>query len=79
MMLVFVMLRFWIKGILQVGLKLLPKEHPFSRLEETDNMLVFNTKRYFERPLIIQGPGAGAEVTASGIFADLLRLVSQLS
>lgn len=66
-------------GKLQVALKLLPSEHPFSRLEGTDNMLIFRTKRYDERPLIIQGPGAGAEVTAAGIFADLLRLVSVIS
>jgi aspartokinase/homoserine dehydrogenase 1 len=66
-------------GKLQVALKFLPNEHPFSRLEGTDNMLIFRTKRYDERPLIIQGPGAGAEVTAAGIFADLLRLVSVLS
>jgi len=66
-------------GTLQVALKLLPGEHPFSRLEGTDNMLIFRTKRYDERPLVIQGPGAGAEVTAAGIFADLLRLVSVIS
>lgn len=66
-------------GKLQVALKLLSSEHPFSRLEGTDNMLIFRTKRYYERPLIIQGPGAGAEVTAAGIFADLLRLVSVIS
>ena len=41
-------------------------------------MLLFYTQRYQEQPLVIQGPGAGAEVTASGIFADLLRLVSYL-
>ncbi|PJE07345.1 bifunctional aspartate kinase/homoserine dehydrogenase I [Legionella sp.] len=67
------------EGKLQVAIKSLPKEHPFSRLEGTDNMIIFRTKRYQERPLIIQGPGAGAEVTAAGIFADLLRLVSFLS
>ena len=66
-------------GKVNVALKLLPVEHPFSRLEGTDNMIIFRTKRYHERPLIIQGPGAGAEVTAAGIFADLLRLVSVLS
>lgn len=66
-------------GKLQVSLKFLPTEHPFSRLEGTDNMLIFRTKRYDDRPLIIQGPGAGAEVTAAGIFADLLRLVSVIS
>lgn len=67
------------EGKLQVAIKALPAEHPFSRLEGTDNMIIFRTKRYHERPLIIQGPGAGAEVTAAGIFADLLRLVSFLA
>ncbi|CDZ75984.1 Aspartokinase I/homoserine dehydrogenase I [Legionella massiliensis] len=67
------------EGKVQVAIKLLAAEHPFARLEGTDNMLIFKTKRYYERPLIIQGPGAGAEVTAAGIFADLLRLVSVLS
>lgn len=67
------------EGKLQVNLKLLPGDHPFARLEGTDNMLIFRTRRYHERPLVIQGPGAGAEVTAAGIFADLLRLASVLS
>jgi aspartokinase/homoserine dehydrogenase 1 len=41
-------------------------------------MLVFRTRRYNDYPLIIQGPGAGAEVTAAGVFADLLRLVERI-
>lgn len=65
-------------GKLKVAIKSLEEEHPFSRLEGTDNMIIFRTKRYRTRPLIIQGPGAGAEVTAAGIFSDLLRLVSTL-
>ncbi|CEG56990.1 bifunctional aspartate kinase/homoserine dehydrogenase I [Legionella fallonii] len=65
-------------GTLKVAIEHLPAEHPFSRLEGTDNMIIFRTKRYCTRPLIIQGPGAGAEVTAAGIFSDLLRLVAAL-
>lgn len=65
-------------GKLEVAMKCLPGSHPFSRLESTDNMMIFRTRRYQERPLIIQGPGAGAEVTAAGIFSDLLRLASAL-
>ena len=65
-------------GKLEVAIKVLSIDHPFSRLEGTDNMIIFRTKRYHTRPLIIQGPGAGAEVTAAGIFSDLLRLVSVL-
>jgi len=42
-------------------------------------MLIFHTQRYQQQPLVIQGPGAGAEVTAAGVFADLLRLCSSLA
>jgi aspartokinase/homoserine dehydrogenase 1 len=66
-------------GTMNVAIKSFPESHPFARLNGTDNMLIFHTRRYHENPLIIQGPGAGAEVTAAGIFADLLRLVSFLS
>jgi len=65
-------------GVVEVGIKSFPESHPFYRLTGTDNMLIFRTRRYNELPLVIQGPGAGAEVTAAGVFADLLRLVSFL-
>jgi aspartokinase/homoserine dehydrogenase 1 len=55
-----------------------PATHPFSNLSGTDNILAFKTKRYAEQALVVQGPGAGAAVTAAGVFADLLRLVSFL-
>ena len=45
----------------------------------TDNIVQFVTRRYSDNPLIIRGPGAGPDVTAAGIFADLLRLCSMLS
>lgn len=64
------------KGSVSVAMKTYPLDHPFARLSGADNMLCFRTKRYDKQPLIIQGPGAGSEVTAAGIFADLLRLVS---
>jgi aspartokinase/homoserine dehydrogenase 1 len=60
-----------------VGLKSVPFEHPFARLQGSDNIIAFTTKRY-QNPLIVQGPGAGPEVTAGGIFADLLRLARNL-
>jgi len=66
-------------GSLHVEIASFKQDHPFTRLQGTDNMLIFHTRRYHQQPLIIQGPGAGAEVTASGIFADLLRLVSFLA
>ena len=65
-------------GSMQVAMNAYSSQHPFSRLHGTDNMLIFHTRRYHKQPLVIQGPGAGAEVTAAGIFADLLRLVSLL-
>ena len=55
-----------------------PAAHPFARLDRTDNMVRFQTRRYTPNPLIVQGPGAGPEVTAAGVFADLLRLASYL-
>lgn len=66
-------------GGIEVAIKSFSKNHPFARLAGTDNMLIFHTMRYHKNPLVIQGPGAGAEVTAAGVFADLLRLVSYLS
>lgn len=67
------------RGKLSVAIESFPEAHAFSALKSTDNMLIFTTRRYDKQPLIIQGPGAGAEVTAAGVFADLLRLVSFLS
>ncbi len=66
-------------GEVNVAIKGYPLDHPFARLTGADNMLCFRTKRYDKQPLIIQGPGAGADVTAAGIFADLLRLVSMIA
>lgn len=59
---------------LSVAMESCADNHPFNRLSGTDNMLIIHTKRYCNQPMIIQGPGAGAEVTATGIFADILRL-----
>jgi aspartokinase/homoserine dehydrogenase 1 len=55
-----------------------PASHPFARLNLTDNIVQFQTRRYTPNPLIVQGPGAGPEVTAAGVFADLLRLAAYL-
>lgn len=59
-----------------VELKQFDQSHPFAALKANDNMIAFKTKRYSNRPLVVQGPGAGAEVTASGVFADLLHVVN---
>jgi len=52
----------------------IPAHHPFYNLEGKDNIVLFYTDRYKEQPLVIKGAGAGADVTASGIFADVLRM-----
>ncbi len=65
-------------GKVSVELKAYPQDHAFSNLKETDNIVSFKTRRYFDQPLIVRGPGAGAEVTAAGIFADILRLARSL-
>lgn len=57
-----------------VGLEAVDSAHPFYNLEGKDNIVLFYTNRYKEQPMVIKGAGAGAEVTASGIFADVLRL-----
>jgi len=60
-------------GKASVGLKEIPVGHPFYNLEGKDNIVMFYTERYPEQPMIIKGAGAGAEVTASGLFADIIR------
>ena len=57
-----------------VALKSYPVTHPFAQLGGTDNIVLCSTERYSPQPLVITGPGAGAEVTAGGIFSDLIRL-----
>ncbi|KAL9382370.1 hypothetical protein Peur_025405 [Populus x canadensis] len=61
-----------------VELRRYKKDHPFAQLSGSDNIIAFTTKRYREQPLIVRGPGAGAQVTAGGIFSDILRLASYL-
>ena len=61
-------------GNAKVGLQEIPIGHPFYNLEGKDNIVMFYTKRYPEQPMIIKGAGAGADVTASGLFADIIRI-----
>ncbi|MFB9053776.1 bifunctional aspartate kinase/homoserine dehydrogenase I [Formosa undariae] len=61
-------------GEAKVGLKEIPEGHPFYNLEGKDNIVMFYTQRYPEQPMIIKGAGAGADVTASGLFADIIRI-----
>jgi aspartokinase/homoserine dehydrogenase 1 len=65
-------------GMATVGLIELEAKHPFANIALTDNVVRFATRRYCDNPLIVQGPGAGPEVTAGGVFADLLRLCAYL-
>ncbi|HEV2286220.1 MAG TPA: bifunctional aspartate kinase/homoserine dehydrogenase I [Steroidobacteraceae bacterium] len=65
-------------GAASVGLTELPADHAFANIALTDNVVRFATRRYDQNPLIVQGPGAGPEVTAGGVFADLLRLAAYL-
>ncbi len=60
-------------GKAAVGLKQIGSEHDFYHLYGKDNVVLFYTNRYSEQPLVVKGAGAGAEVTASGVFADIIR------
>ena len=65
-------------GEATVGLEELDAQHSFANIALTDNIVRFATRRYCRNPLIVQGPGAGPEVTAGGVFGDLLRLAAYL-
>jgi len=65
-------------GNATVGLTRLDAKHAFANIALTDNVVRFATRRYCNNPLIVQGPGAGPEVTAAGVFSDLLRLSAYL-
>lgn len=60
-----------------VGLQHIDSKHDLYHLYGKDNVVLFYTDRYKDQPLVIKGAGAGAEVTASGVFADILRTVKQ--
>ncbi len=64
-------------GKASVGLQEIPADHPFYNLEGKDNIVLFYTNRYVDQPLIIKGAGAGADVTASGLFGDIISLKNQ--
>ncbi len=61
-------------GQASVGLQEIPQGHDFYNLEGSDNIILFYTDRYSDQPLIVKGAGAGADVTASGIFGDIIRI-----
>jgi len=61
-------------GKAEIGLQQIPANHPFADLQGSNNLVMFNTERYLEYPMIIKGYGAGAAVTAAGVFADIIRV-----
>jgi aspartokinase/homoserine dehydrogenase 1 len=61
-------------GKAEVSLQTVDSTHPFYSLSGSDNMIAYTTERYKDRPLVIKGPGAGAEVTAAGVFGDIIRI-----
>jgi len=61
-------------GKAKAGLREIPMGHPFYNLKGKDNIVMFYTERYPDQPMIVKGAGAGADVTASGLFADIIRI-----
>jgi aspartokinase/homoserine dehydrogenase 1 len=61
-------------GTVKIGLSSVGQSHPFYSLSGSDNIILLTTARYHERPMVIRGPGAGADVTAAGVFADIIRI-----
>jgi aspartokinase/homoserine dehydrogenase 1 len=66
------------KNRARAGLKEFSLDHPLAGTKGSDNVIAFTTKRYSRTPLVIQGPGAGADVTAMGVFSDILKLLNYL-
>ncbi len=64
------------EGEVKVELLMVGPEHPFYSLSGSDNIISFTTSRYRNNPMVIKGPGAGAEVTAAGVLADLVRVAA---
>merc|ERR1712060_709502 len=62
------------KAVVELGR--FPKDHPFAGTQFADNIVAFDTKWYTPRPLVVQGPGAGAAVTAAGVFGNVLEVMS---
>lgn len=61
-------------GQVKISLQMVDETHPFYALSGSDNIISFSTDRYRERPMVVKGPGAGAEVTAAGVFADIVNV-----
>ncbi|KAI8476646.1 MAG: homoserine dehydrogenase [Monoraphidium minutum] len=66
-------------GTASVTLKSFPADHPFAALRGSDNLVCFTTRRYCATPLVVRGPGAGADVTAAGVFGDVLQIARSVA
>ena len=66
------------QGRAQAALQECPRTHPLAAAKGSDNIIAFTTERYARTPLVVQGPGAGADVTAMGVFSDILKLLHYL-
>lgn len=67
------------RQVVKVGLEKFDNSHPIAALKGSDNIISFSTKRYGSNPLIVQGAGAGGEVTAMGVTADLIKVLQRIS
>ena len=65
-------------GQVKISLQMVNDTHPFYALSGSDNIISFSTERYSERPMVVKGPGAGAEVTAAGVFADIVNVGAKI-
>ena len=63
-------------GATSVGLELVASDHPFYNLEGSNNVILLTTERYHDYPMVIKGYGAGADVTAAGVFADIISIAN---
>ena len=63
-------------GACEVGLQAVDSHHPFFDLEGSNNIIMISTERYHEYPMVIKGYGAGADVTAAGVFADIISIAN---
>ena len=68
-----------VEGRASISLDPVGPDNPFYALSGSDNMIVFTTERYKDRPLVVRGPGAGAEVTAAGVFSKIITIGNYLS
>jgi len=66
------------RGRARAEIREFPRDHSFATTKGSDNIIAVTTNRYARTPLIVQGPGVGADVTAMGVFSDILKLLQCL-